>query len=328
MPGFTTHYIIGVQAFHALPEGRLKQILSTDPSIYQLGAQGPDIFFYNFLLLRHRREYNTGIIMHEFHIREFFASLFDALAETADDAQFCMAAAYIAGYMAHYVADSIVHPYVYGRIGHSPKEHRRCVKSRVTSLHCRLENDIDAIMLMQYLKQKPSEFDQAATFSMDKTERRFVSRFLCDAINETYYPLRYGNTFAISTGVVQRSIWLMKLGCRVLSDPHASKRRKVQTLERLFRRSAVASSKLVTDDISDVRWALNTMHEPWVNPWDKSMVSQDSFQDLYEKTLHKLAECYALYDRFLTAHASDPALRSALLEALGNQSLHSGLCAG
>lgn len=329
MPGFTTHYIIGMRAFRDLPEdSALHGILARNSSVYQLGVQGPDIFFYNFLLLRHRKEKNTGILMHEFHINEFFAALFDALAAEQEPAKFELAAAYIAGYMCHYISDSFIHPYVYGRIGHSPKQRERKLKGQTTSLHCQLENDIDAILLQRYHNKKPSEFNQAATFSLKGDERRFISAFLCAAINQTYYPARYGNTFSITTGVVARSIWLMKFGCKTLSDPRASKRRKLQYLERLFRRSSVASSKLITDDISDVRWALNTMHEPWVNPWDRSMVSQESLQELFQKTLMKLHDCYLLYDRLLRTHGLDPKARAALLEELGNHSLHSGLCAG
>ena len=328
MPGFTTHYIIGMKAFRDLPEGSLHTILAKHAPVYQLGVQGPDIFFYNVLLMRHRRDKNIGILMHEFHINEFFSALFDALAAETDPDRFESAAAYIAGYMCHYISDSIIHPYVYGRIGHSPKHRGRKQSGQTTSLHCQLENDIDAILLQRYVKKKPSEFNQAATFSLDGKERRFICEFLSTAINQTYYPARYGNTASITTGVVARSIWLMKLGCKTLSDPHASKRRKLQYLERLFRRSPVASSKLVTDDISDLRWALNTMHEPWVNPWDRSMVSQESLQELFQKTLMKLHDCYLLYDHLLSSHGLNQEAREAILQELGNYSLHSGLCAG
>lgn len=328
MPGFTTHYIIGQQARRDLPaDSPLRQILERYASIYQLGVQGPDIFFYNFLLFRHRQYKNVGIMMHEFHVNAFIANLLDSAAKEFDPECFGRALAYTAGYICHYVSDSIVHPYVYGRIGHSPKQKGK-KKGEVTSLHCKLENDIDAILLARYFKKKPSEFNQAATFSMTREERRYISHLLCNAINRTYYPERYGNSFSITTGVVARSIWMMKLGCRALSDPRESKRRKVDRVERLLRRNPVASSKLVSDQVSDVRWALNLMHEPWVNPWDRSMVSQESLQELLVKTLKKLHECYLFLDTFAARHGRDKASRSALLEELGNYSLHSGLSAG
>ena len=45
MPGFTTHYIIGQEGFYNLPDCRLKEIIGRNPSVYHLGAQGPDLFF-------------------------------------------------------------------------------------------------------------------------------------------------------------------------------------------------------------------------------------------------------------------------------------------
>lgn len=328
MPGFTTHYIIGQRARKDLPlESPLRRILEQHASIYQLGVQGPDIFFYNVLLVRHRKYKNVGIMMHEFHVNAFIANLLDAVAKETDPENFGRGIAYTAGYICHYISDSIIHPYVYGRIGHSPKQKGR-KKGEVTSLHCKLENDIDAIMLARYLNKRPSEFNQAATFSMTKDERRYISTLLCDAINRTYYPERYGNSFSITTGVVARSIWMMRIGCRALSDPRESKRRRLNHLENLLKRNPVASSKFVSDHISDVKWALNTMHEPWVNPWDRSKVSQESLQELFVKTLKKLHECYLLLDSLIADQNLSEADRSALLAELGNYSLHSGLSAG
>ena len=51
MPGFTTHYILGMKAYNDLPNFQLKYIIAKHRWLYQLGLQGPDMFFYNIPIL-------------------------------------------------------------------------------------------------------------------------------------------------------------------------------------------------------------------------------------------------------------------------------------
>ena len=60
MPGFTTHYLLGVKAYNDLPNNQLRRIISKYRWLYQLGLQGPDMFFYNIPILRHRDYRNVG----------------------------------------------------------------------------------------------------------------------------------------------------------------------------------------------------------------------------------------------------------------------------
>ena len=68
MPGFTTHYILGVKAYGELENSGLKHIISKYRWLYQLGLQGPDMFFYNIPILRHRDYRNVVSYMHEIHV--------------------------------------------------------------------------------------------------------------------------------------------------------------------------------------------------------------------------------------------------------------------
>ena len=72
VPGFTTHYLFGVKAYNDLPNNYLKHVISKYRWLYQLGLQGPDIFFYNVPILRHRDYRNVGSHMHEYQVNDFF----------------------------------------------------------------------------------------------------------------------------------------------------------------------------------------------------------------------------------------------------------------
>mgnify|MGYP000232413782 CR=1 FL=1 len=43
MPGFVTHHIFGINAFHGLPKGNAKDIIRKHNKAYALGLQGPDL---------------------------------------------------------------------------------------------------------------------------------------------------------------------------------------------------------------------------------------------------------------------------------------------
>ena len=328
MPGFTTHYIMGMKALHDFLPGDFQDMVNRHRFIFQLGLQGPDIFFYNVPLARHRNHRNIGVFMHEAHIEKFFRCLMLSISRVESPQKREQAVAYAAGYMCHYIGDSIVHPYVYARIGHNPKI-KGSAKTLTQSLHCQLENDIDAILLLRYKQKKPSEFNQAASILLTPSEKFFLSDFLSKVITEAYYPPIYDKRFTVSRGIVSRSIWATQFGCKTLSDPEERKKRKINRLETILGRHPVLANKLVTDSISDMRWALNSDHEPWANPWDRSLVSTQSFTDLFHQCLMKCRDCYYQFELLLEKPVpwSEEDIRP-LLTALGNYSFHSGLPVG
>lgn len=322
MPGFTTHYILGMKAYNDLPNNSLKYIISKYRWLYQLGLQGPDIFFYYIPVLRHRDYRNVGSYMHEHHIRDFFANYLRRLGEIDSRQQREEGLAYFCGYLCHYIGDSICHPYVYGRIGYDAKAPTTQAHGR----HAALENDLDAILLWKYKKKKPSQFNQTATICLNGMEMQFISRYLAQVINETYYPITYSNNFQVSSSMVYRSIMALRFGCRTLADPKGSKRNKIAFLENIFLKNPVASTKLVTDQIADPRQSLNLDHETWCNPWDRRLASQASFPELFRQCLARCSSVYGILNNDIIGSRSSPRLDVLrLLDELGSYSYHSGL---
>ena len=266
MPGFTTHYIMGMKAYNDMGYQPLKHIIAKYRWLYQLGLQGPDIFFYNIPILRHRDYRNVGAYMHEHHVNDFFRCYLTHLGDLKSRQQREQGISYLAGFLCHYVGDSICHPYVYGRIGYdisNPSTHHH-------GQHASLENDIDALLLQKYKKKKPSQFNQAATICLNAQETQFISRFLSSCINETYYPITYRNNFQVTPRMVHRSILAIRFGCRTLADKSGRKKNSIQFVESIFLKNPIASTKLVTDEVSNPRKCLNLDREIWCNPWDKS----------------------------------------------------------
>ena len=322
MPGFTTHYIFGMKAYNDMPFTPLKHTIAKYRWLYQLGLQGPDMFFYNIPILRHRDYRNVGSYMHEHKVNAFFECCLRRIGTIRSRQQQEEAISYLAGFMNHYIADSICHPYVYGRIGY-PVD---APTSMHHGMHAHLENELDAILLWKYKKKKPSEFNQTATICLNGQEIQFISHFLASCINETYYPITYRNNFQVTPAMVHRSIWALRFGCRTLSDKTGKKKFGIAQVESIFVNHPVASAKMVTDSVTDYRSSCNLNHEAWGNPWDPTRVSTASFVDLFHETLDKCSRVYALLNSAVTDNMPlDKQDLSPLLAELGNESYHSGL---
>ncbi len=322
MPGFTTHYILGTKAYNDLPNNQLKYVIAKYRWLYQLGLQGPDMFFYNIPILRHRDYRNVGSYMHEHHISDFFECYIRNLNEIKSRQQREEGLAYLCGYLCHYIGDSICHPYVYGRIGYDAKHPTNQSHGR----HAALENDIDALLLMKYKKKKPSQFNQAATICLNGMETQFICGFLSRCINETYYPITYNNNFQVTPAMVHRSIIAMRFGVRTLADPSGKKKNSIAFVENIFLKNPVAANKIVTDDVANPRKVLNLDHEIWCNPWDQRLASQASFPELFRQSFMKCSNVFALINITILGTAEDQKKNlERLLDELGSYSYHSGL---
>lgn len=322
MPGFTTHYIFGMKAYNDLPFSQLKHIIAKYRWLYQLGLQGPDMFFYNIPILRHRDYRNVGSYMHEHHVSDFFHSYLREIGQIRSKQQREQALAYFCGFINHYIGDSICHPFVYGRIGYdveNPTGYHH-------GLHAALENELDAILLRKYKHKKPSEFNQAATIGLNGQETQFISRFLSQCISDTYYPVSHKNNFQVNPAMIHRSILALRFGCRTLSDKSGKKKNSIQFFEGIFLKNPIASPKLVTDTITNHRESCNLSHEVWHNPWDTSRTSTASFVDLFGQTLDKCSRVYNLVNSSLANMLTDEEQDfTPILDELGNYSYHSGL---
>lgn len=322
MPGFTTHYLLGMRAYNALENNRLKLIISKYRWLYQLGLQGPDMFFYNIPILRHRDYRNVGSYMHEHHVNAFFANALNEISHMHSRQKSEQALSFISGFISHYIGDYVCHPYVYGRIEHNPE----APSNYTHGLHAALENDLDAILLKKYKNKKPSEFNQAATICLNGFETQFISDFLSKIINMTYYPITYENNFQVTPAMVHRSILAMRFGCRTLADRTGKKKFNIGVVEHIFLKSPIVSHRIVGDKLWDTRKSLNLDHEVWINPWDRSLASTQSFPELFRLSLSKSHDAfYLLNEEIRRSQGLYKSDFHRLLKELGNYSYHSGL---
>lgn len=115
MPDYFTHQI-GAELIYNRLNDEYRRTLARQKTLYLLGAQGGDVFFFYGLSYK----CNAGRMLHRMDARELFEKLCEGNA------------AYCAGWATHYALDCTVHPFVYAY----EEKHRGAF------LHQRYERDL------------------------------------------------------------------------------------------------------------------------------------------------------------------------------------------
>lgn len=93
MPGFTTHYLFGVNTYKSLRNDALKKIIFDHHAAYSLGQQGPDIFFY-YLPSYVLHKNNIGSVAHIQDTGKFLSYLIESRKLFPDKREEAIAQAY------------------------------------------------------------------------------------------------------------------------------------------------------------------------------------------------------------------------------------------
>ena len=167
MPSVYTHFLIARQSFSTLPP-RIKNQIKPYLSLYYFGAHGADFcFFYNFL---RRKNGNLGSHMH----RKGGLITFQTLHSFA--AQSPASFAYAAGYITHYAADTVLHPYVYAVSGNS------------FLTHTRLESSLDFQYGKKYAKPAREDYKRYFRPKLNKDEKDLLFSLYADIARKCGFP--------------------------------------------------------------------------------------------------------------------------------------------
>lgn len=318
MPGFTTHYLFGQQAYQRLRPSGIKQTIQKYHPVFSLGLQGPDIFFYDILSFLSARR-NPGSIAHTANTKEFLQHLLESPRIFLSEKEQDIAHAYILGFIGHYLLDTRCHPYVYAmtRFGKKPKGY--------IGRHICLETDIDAVLLWRFQRKLPSEFHQNETIALSKETRAVVSAVLHYAFSETYPKL------GATRKRILQAIFAMQLSTKLLYDPSGRKKNIIRRIERIVPGYPILSPLVPSDPPIVHKDPCNKGRRPWSNPWKPELKSNASFYELFDDALTDYGLMLNEIARFFSRQRSEQAEEKAallLLAVLGDLCYHSGLSSG
>lgn len=315
MPGFTTHYLFGQQAYQRLRPCGLKQTIQKYHTVFSLGLQGPDIFFYDILSFLFAKR-NPGSIAHTADTKEFLQHLLESPKIFLQKKEQDIAHAYILGFIGHYLLDTRCHPYVYAmtRYAKKPKGY--------IGRHICLEADIDTILLWRCQRRLPSEFHQSETIALSKEQKDIISAALHYAFSKTYPGL------GATRRRILQAIYAMQLSTKLLYDPTGRKKKLIRRFERVVPGYPILSPLVPSDPPAAFKDPCNQKHRPWSNPWKPELKSTASFYELFEDAQEEYDRVLYEIARFFSRQRSEKSEEKAaslLLAVLGNLCYHSGL---
>jgi len=167
LPDFWTHIFAGQEIIKDSKHDFLQTNIEQEKIAFNFGCQGPDFLFYNF-----SNPWHGPILAKKLHKRKPNQT-FSQLVKYGNNCSSQTLRAYLLGYLTHFMVDKELHPFVLAR---SPN----------FSIHKRLENEIDSLLIEHYLKINPKEVDTWQQVAFKSGIPEDIIAFFTDFIAENY----------------------------------------------------------------------------------------------------------------------------------------------
>ncbi len=278
MPAVVTHYCFARRVITRL-QG---QIEAVDMPAVDIGAQGPDIFYFHRALpwLPGKGYAKLGLALHNLHPAVLFEGLGRAIMSVSEqDAP--VARGFMAGFICHYVLDRNVHPFVLHFQKQLAKEQPH-YDFRENWYHYRVESALDTLTLLREMGRTNTRFP--LTNALPKPDR----------YRDVQIARWYGQVFRLLPGApgidpvyAAKAVADTRHALFWMSDRWELKQTLVlRPLEKLFREGHLGSALLRQNDVSDFDYA-NCRRASWEY---RGQRVNSTFYELYDQSVAEAAE--------------------------------------
>lgn len=210
MPAVAAHYYFGHEVLKLLPE-EIQSKINQNMSAFNLGLQGPDLFFFYKPLRKNR------VTEYAHHIHSSAADyIISNAAKSIKKSNDMRALAYIIGYGCHFILDSSLHGEI-SKIAPDDKEHKF------------LEAEIDRQIIKKYYNNEPNKFKRYELVEINKSASEWL---------KTIYE-------EISTQDIKISLKGFKFYMKLLYCKYSAKKAIIEYLEKILHRKGEFSSMIV-----------------------------------------------------------------------------------
>lgn len=294
MPDILTHLISADEALNHLSYDTAKTILS-NRSIYNLGAQGPDLFFYHFIFPWQKTseiEY-LGSKIHQEKIQQFFLNSANIIKQSfaGDSFEFFKKKdlnsdshkkfSYLAGFLTHYAMDIHCHPYIFYFSGHEGGYN-----------HKYFECILDTLMNDIYDTKRLRLYKTGKAIKLNSNDRYLIAEYLSKILHHTY-----NESVAIKD--IDQAMKDMKSTMNTMYDPKAIKRQSFRLADRFTGANgkiATAQYPATYDKKVD---HLNLRHQEWCHPSDPNTIYTDSFLDCMKRGIKAAEDMITALSRYI-----------------------------
>ncbi len=311
IPGLITHYVCGEALLNSLSDDSHKKIMLDNRQIYNIGTQGPDVFFYYLPCLYKKNLNNLGTKMHNSNVQLYMSAMIDLLV-SLDKKSRDPFISYLCGYFSHYALDYNTHPYIYYKTGTRREGELSSLKYSV--YHRNFETSIDTLILKAASSERPSDKKLWHLIKVGRGEVSLLSDLLSKALNQTY-------EISITSRQVYGAISYMYNATRFLQSKKGRRKKLMELVENITLGENVVTSVIHKQEIKDGIDYLNASKKDWYMPWDKEKKINSSFSEMFDKAIDDSKRMIAGLFAFL----ADDLSKDELLTIIGNYSFATGL---
>ncbi len=311
MPGLITHYICGDICINKIEDDNIRRILKKHRQIYNIGTQGPDMFFYYLPCLVRKNWLELGNRLHKTNVRAYMDAMISAMY-ALDKEKRESVASYLAGYLTHYALDCHTHPYIYYKAGFKT-EGDRTHRLKYSVNHRNFETGIDVLMLKLISSEKPSDKRLWELLHVTSGEVRDTAEVISRALKDVY-------DVNMSRKHVYNAMFYMFTTNRILQSRGGKRKRLMEFIESFTFKEHVVSSLIHKQLVDDGVDYLNIKKSPWHYPWDNKNPQTHSFTEMFEKSVEESLSLITAEFAFLNGELS----KDELMDMIGNRSLASG----
>ncbi len=277
MPDILTHLVCAHQSTLTI-NNKVKEIIYQNKKIFNLGAQGPDFFFYYKIApwLDSKDIPKFADYIHSKHTKQFFVNAVsllkndikeDFFESTNLDSIAHKKFSYICGFLSHHALDSIAHPYVFYHSGIDSSHN-----------HKYLECIIDTLIRQKYDTKKMKLASPGKAIHIKGYDKRIISEYLSDIISLTYEEI-------IDPPIIAKAINEIQLINRAVYNPYKYKRYGFEKLDKGLKLGGKLATAIFPAKIDPKIDYLNYTHKEWVHPCDDSIKYTSSFMDLLNESI-------------------------------------------
>lgn len=309
MPSIVTHHYFAKDVKKNLSEDIQKQIDSSLKIYYVFAQSFDNLFYYNILSLKKGKQIrDLALTGHQKKTDSYFLNLIHFMKENhlKDNTEILC---YLYGSITHYILDSTCHPFVVYHAGWPS------LNPKYRGVHDYIEAHINAI-LYENREKKPFVKARLADIVLPKvTFSKELERAIDYTFQNTYnienMGLIYLNSYHQGNFFVKhfaKDSTGLKKQCYKIFD---------FVVHDTLKKYQAFSFYIKNPDIS----VLNHEKSIWFNPYDETISSTDSFEELFDKAVKKACELIEKINLYLKNEISE----QELIQILGDYSYSSGI---
>ncbi|MGE5627266.1 MAG: zinc dependent phospholipase C family protein [Solirubrobacterales bacterium] len=213
MPAVAAHYYFGHQVLKQLPK-EIQNIIYTNMEAFNLGLQGPDLFFF-YKPLKSNPVTSYGHHIHSIDADYIISNAVDSIKKSKDIIEL----SYIFGYVCHFILDSSLHGKI-SKIAPEDIEHKF------------LEAEIDRQIIKQHYNEKPDKFKRYKLIEINISSSEWLKNIYRE----------------INIEDIKKSLRGFRFYMKILYCSFHAKKAIIEYMEKKLNREGEFSSMIVNSD--------------------------------------------------------------------------------